>query len=671
MRFRFLFFFIPALLIFNSVFAQDVSSLIRSAETSRSDSVRAVAYRSLIEHYHFSDMDSALYWARTGISFTREINDVRQEALMTTLMGQILERHGVMSQAREQYVQALELFRAIGDIPGIASTTNGLGVVAGRTGKYDEATRHFLEALALYEQIDSRAGMVQALIKLGVVNDHMGNLDRALDYYLRAETLNTEMGSSVAGLTLLNNIGIIYGRRNDLRQALSYFSRGLREADSAKNTGVYIILLGSMGTAYEKIGKPDSAWYYQQRALTMARRNHLPEEESRSLVNLSALVHKSNPQQSLEFLQDALEIAQRINHLMLMTEIYESMIALYKEQNQYKLAMELTEKRQQIKDSIFSVEKSREIANLQATQELARQEDEIRHLALQNEKSVFQRNIMVGIAIAAVAMILVVWFYNTRISNLNTELLKKQLELRNSNNIKDKLFSVLGHDLRAPLNRVIGLLNLLALKHEDQEESAIIVKLKQQSQSTLETLDNLLMWGQNQLKGIRLNQQTLHATDHIGKCIFLTDNYAVQKGVELINDVQPHIYVYADPSHFDFVMRNLLSNAVKFSHSGGAVNIEAREMENGEEIVFSISDSGIGIPKNQIGKIFTALTESVKGTWNEKGTGIGLMLCHEYINQNGGRLWVESEEGTGSTFYFSLKKEKVATPEKEPTPQLV
>src|SRR5690606_26428280 len=209
---------------------------------------------------------------------------------------------------------------------------------------------------------------------------------------LKAEGINAVTASSNATLTLLNNIGIIYGRRGEYRTALTYFQRGIRQSDPSQHINAHIALLGSLGIAYQRIGMQDSAWHYQQQAMSMSRLNQLPEEEARSLVNLAALVADPDPDQSLRLLNQALDIAKRIHQLVLITEIYESMIDIHKGQNEFRMAMELAEKRQQLKDSLFSIEKAREIPNLQATQELARQENEIRHLALQNEKSKVQRN---------------------------------------------------------------------------------------------------------------------------------------------------------------------------------------------------------------------------------------------------------------------------------------
>ena len=623
------------------------------------DSLKISAYQNLINHYKYSNIDSALYYAKEGLDYAREKQYAPGEAIMINNLGQVNERHGFMELAETQYLQACEIFRTLENKNGVASTTNGLGVIAGRTGRYDEATKYFLEALALFQATGNAQGIVQTYIKLGVVSDHLGNSDQALAYYLRAEELNATDPSSSAFLTLMNNIGIIYGKRNDLRVATTYFKKGLKHSDPEKFTGIHIALLGSLGLAYKNVGMTDSAWHFQQQALSMARQNRLPEEEARALVNLAALVDKSDPSQSFQLLTEALAITERIQELKLKTEVYEAMIAHYKQRHEFGLALELSEKRQLLKDSLFSLAKSREIANLHAIQELARQDDEIKDLALKNERSIFQRNLMIGVALAAIAIIGIVWFYNTKVSHLNGALLAKQNELKRSNNIKDKLFSILGHDLRAPLSQVIGFLNALSLKNLGKDDSSLVEKLRLQSEHTLATLDNLLMWGHNQLKGIRLNQQTLRVKEQVTKSIFLTNDYAAQKNITLVNSIPPDLNIHVDPSHFDFVIRNLLSNAIKFSHSGGTVLLEAVSFAD-QEVIFSVRDSGVGIHPELRKTIFTANAQSLQGTWKEKGTGIGLMLCREYIIENGGRMWLESEEGKGSTFYFSLKKTLIA-----------
>lgn len=661
MKYRAVLFLYFAVLIPGS--GQVVPALLKEIRNAENDSLKIVAYQELVNHLRYSHLDSTLLFARQGLAYAQRRNYEYGEATMLNVLAQVHERHGFLDLAKTQYTQARAIFTRLQSTKGIAGTTNGLGVVAGRTGRYDEATRHFLDALQQFESIGDSTGIVQTYIKLGVVSDLLGDLDKALTYYLKAEELNAAPPSANASLTLMNNIGIIYGKRHDIPTALKYFHKGLAQSDPKKTTVVHIALLSSLGIAYEKAGNDDSSLYFQQQALSMAKETNLPEEEARALVNLSSLLRKSDPAGSLALLEEALAITERIQQQNLMTEVYEAMIHLHKREGNYQKALELSEKRQLLKDSLFSMQKSKEIANLHANHELAKQENEIRSLALSNEKSMMQRNIMIVIALVCVTMILIVWYFNTKITNLNRQLISNQTELRSSNTVKDKLFSILGHDLRAPLTRVISLLNVLDQTSSD--ESEIIMKLRQQSVNTLETLDNLLLWGQRQLKGIRLNQQTIHVKEQISKTIFLTGDYASQKDVRLVDHTPTDIQVHADPSHFDFVVRNLLSNAIKFSHSGGTIEINAY-VAGDKQVVLSIRDSGVGIPKDlQLG-IFDSGNESVRGTWNEKGTGIGLMLCREYVSENGGRLWVESEPGKGSTFYFSLLQEQtVLRPEVE------
>lgn len=639
--------------------AQSLSKLVSAIENAQTDSLKIEAYERAVRHYRYKHQDSALYFANKGLSYARLKHYAIGEGTMIDLIGNIYERHGQLDLAGKHYLEAQQIFSRAGYQRGVAKTKNGLGVVAGRTGAYDLATRHFLEALKLYEEIQDSAGVVRTYTKLGVVSDQMGNLDKALAYYLKAETLNSELPSSNASLALLNNIGIIYGRRNDYSTALKYFARGLRDSDPHNSTGVHIALLGSMGLAYGLSGNRDSAWFYQQQALSLARQNNMPEEEARSLVNLADLVRTTDPDQSLVLLNEALNISERIQQLKLLTEVYDAMIKVHKSQSDYALALEMTEKRQLLQDSLFNITKSKEIASLHATHELASREIEIRNLALKNEKSIFQRDLMIGVAMLAIMMIGIVWFYNTKISNLNTMLIRKQNELKDSNTVKDKLFSVLGHDLRAPMTRIIGLLNVLSSKHQQQDEKTVIERLASQSMNTLETLDNLLLWGQRQIKGIKLDQEILSVKEHVRKNILLSSDYATQKNIQIIDNVPPGIQVYADPSHFDFIMRNLLSNALKFSHTGGHVSVNAVPGDGGQ-IVFSIRDSGVGIPTTDQRRIISGNSDSHEGTWNEKGTGIGLLLSKEYIVENGGRLWLESEEGKGSTFYFSLRQKTVS-----------
>jgi PAS domain S-box-containing protein len=220
---------------------------------------------------------------------------------------------------------------------------------------------------------------------------------------------------------------------------------------------------------------------------------------------------------------------------------------------------------------------------------------------------------------------------------------------------KDKFFSIIAHDLKTPFNSIIGFSEILVEQVKEknyqgiEEYTGIILK---SSQRAMDLLTNLMEWSRSQTGKMEFNPAYFQMTRLINEVELLLDNAAGQKSIVITNTVPDNIAVYADENMMSAVLRNLISNAIKFTHPGGKINISA---EKKEELTVSVSDNGIGIPKNRIEQLFRIDENySTSGTQNEKGTGLGLILCKEFIEKHGGKIWVESEEGKGSIFHFTL-----------------
>jgi signal transduction histidine kinase len=181
--------------------------------------------------------------------------------------------------------------------------------------------------------------------------------------------------------------------------------------------------------------------------------------------------------------------------------------------------------------------------------------------------------------------------------------------------------------------------------------------LEKNAIASFETLQNLLSWGKSQIKGVTLAQTVFDANGAAGSERRLISNAAEDKAIQITNNMPDGVMVYADMNHYKFIMRNLLSNAVKYTKNGGTIEISAKP-DNKGFVVFSVADNGVGMAADVCKNIFNSFGKSVPGTENEHGNGIGLKLCQEFVEQNGGRIWVESEQGKGSTFFFSLKEGK-------------
>jgi signal transduction histidine kinase len=262
-------------------------------------------------------------------------------------------------------------------------------------------------------------------------------------------------------------------------------------------------------------------------------------------------------------------------------------------------------------------------------------------------------------------------FYN-RTRRLNALLNEANASLQETNNVKDKLFSVLAHDLRSPFVTIISLLSLINddddMPAADRKELIDMVSVT--STASLDILTNLLKWGEMQIKGIRLNTIDLNPTELIERNIAMLSATAGIKGIRLINLVDPDILVMSDRDHFEFILRNLLSNAIKFTNEGGEVIVTSQINHSENEARFIVADNGVGIEPEKAAQIFEISNISSNGTKEEKGTSLGLLLCKEFIEANKGKIWVESEVGVGSKFIFSLKLSSIKSNKKPSEPNL-
>jgi len=233
---------------------------------------------------------------------------------------------------------------------------------------------------------------------------------------------------------------------------------------------------------------------------------------------------------------------------------------------------------------------------------------------------------------------------------------KSDSKLKESNDTKDKFFSIIAHDLRSPFNNILGFSELLienSNNYEAAETEKYLGIINSSANNTLILLDNLLNWAKSQTGKISFNPEKIILSNVILEIIKLKKSIAKAKNISLNYFSSDEIEVYADENMLKTVLRNLIFNAIKFTKLGGHINIYAVSIQDHVEI--SISDNGVGMKDETRKKLFNISTNiTTKGTANEKGSGLGLVLCKEFVEKLGGNIWVESEEGKGSTFHFTL-----------------
>lgn len=244
--------------------------------------------------------------------------------------------------------------------------------------------------------------------------------------------------------------------------------------------------------------------------------------------------------------------------------------------------------------------------------------------------------------------------YREQIDIKNNQLSKDRDEMEKLNFTKDKIFSIISHDLRSPIASLQAVLSLLRSDHISVDEfKTASAGLEKQVQQLRNSLDELLTWSKAQLHGMKAEPENIQLKPLVSEVISVNRIAARDKNIIVTTNIANDPEVYCDPNMLKSVITNLVTNAIKFTPVGGAVSIFCRK--GIDKIVICVEDTGIGIPTENLEKILTpSIHFTTRGTNNEKGTGLGLVMCRDFISKNGGTLEIKSEDGKGSLFTITL-----------------
>jgi signal transduction histidine kinase len=340
---------------------------------------------------------------------------------------------------------------------------------------------------------------------------------------------------------------------------------------------------------------------------------------------------------------------------------------LWELKDDYKKSLTYYKQYKESEDSLFSQEMQSKLLRDQIRFETEARDSKIAVLSEQQDlqkselkKQEFLRNILAVVATLTVILLVTVYRSGQRRMKINKLLLqhqdemdKRTDELERLNQVKDKFFSIISHDLRSPINALAGLLDLIdrgAIKPEELHLHTTELKVRFNHTRTL--LNNLLDWTLLQMDKLSLQPSKVNLYSIVNENISLLNNLQ-NKQIEIINEVPVDAVGFADANTTNLVIRNLLTNAIKFTNDNGKVEVSAKKSDHFWELC--VKDNGIGIKPEVLAILFDKTSPyTTRGTANEKGTGLGLILCKEFVEKNGGSIWVESTEDKGSAFWFTL-----------------
>jgi signal transduction histidine kinase len=564
--------------------------------------------------------------------------------------------------------------------------------------QYAKALPLFIESYNLFKSIGDTAGMIKAKNNIAITYSYQGLIEKSLEILREnlAMIENTEFHNEIA--KTLNNIAVDLKNLGQLSQALKYYFKALEIAE--RNN-----LISSLGNYYNNVGniyidmnKLDSALYFYQKSLLI----RLEIKDKQGIKNTyqglgQYYIKTKNYKKAIEYFEMSMAIANEIGIVYEIASAAKDLSVTYSKLGNYEKAYKNQVLYTQMNDSLKSVETVQLITRIELEsafekereiQRLAKEKTEAENRLTQLRNKGF-RNILLSAIIVLIVLIALVYRnyllkrnHNTDLTIRNDEILLQKEEImaqRNSietqkehlqelNHTKDKFFSIIAHDLINPLNGMMGLTNNMIgsiKQHGDKDLLSSFMLLRQTAWRTFSLLQNLLEWAQTQTGRIAFNPTPASLNEIIDSNIELHKLKLNEKKLNLHFKRNGNTNVFVDPNMLNTIVRNLISNAIKFTPENGKIYIHYSDCEKSKDIagceenfvLLSIKDTGVGIDKEIIDKLFKFdIGYTTYGTNNEKGTGLGLALTKEFVEMNSGKIWVESELGSGTTFKITLPK---------------
>ena len=584
------------------------------------------------------------------------------------------------------YNKSKALFNALNDTLSVAKVNNSIGLIEIKRGNYNRGLQFSLAAIKELEKRNLISDLNLAYRNLAKAYYNTNLFEKAMEFYLKALGVQMKLNDSKGINESHSKLAELYSNKKEHRKAIEYYEKVLKSSES-NNDSIRGYVFSKLGGEYLMFNDYDKATKYLIQGYNINTRTKNKAGLLLTLNNLGDLNLKQGRLNIAEKqLLDAGEIAKSLNNKIELLRHYKLMKSLDSTRQRFDRAfvwqreyyeLNTSLKKTKIKP-ITSTEKPTNIelnTNSGSQPEVNVSTDKVT-LAdnVEMNKALDKYKIILYALLAALIVVsaLLVFTYlkrnssikdlqeleekNVKIELQNEAFSEQTKHLENVNNVKDKLFSIVSHDLKDSLSSINGFIDLLkdgSLTREEFDD--LIPELSENANNASLLLFNLLNWSKSQMQSLEPKPSLFDIQEVFESKVKLVDQRMESKGITLV-DHTLRDFAYADRSMFEIVIQNLLANALKFCKNGDTITV-SNYISNGSCIV-SIADTGIGVSKENLSKLFKNNSFTTMGTNNEKGTGLGLSICKELVELNHGKIWVESTQGIGSTFYVQLPKSR-------------
>lgn len=523
---------------------------------------------------------------------------------------------------------------------------------------------------------------------LGNLNYAIKNYPRAAQYWQKATEHYSKSGIGKELIGAMNNIALATRKQGFFPEALMIYDSALFYAKQVQDTAWVGIIAGNMGDIEFEHGNYSKAIPLFELNIRYNLLTSQWDDLAMAYPKLARCFVKvrqfEQAKNYLDSLDSWLAESKRINYVY--GKIYGTLIQTYKnqawaewysEQGKYAEAYRFQQKYIENYIEHEKLTNQEHLSRIQTELEVERkgkenlvlkQQTENDYIEIQRQKIL--NMVVITFLVFFIGVAIIFYRMMKQRQKLNRQLLiqkeeinsqKEELHQQNSqleqvNSTKNRLFAIISHDLRSPINNLKGVLEILDMDLPKEQQKEILQDTSRLMDNTFNTLENLLHWAKWQMNGAQYFPQQIDIQEISYQICSLFSQTAASKRIELANQITEATFAWADRDQIELILRNLVGNALKFTPQGGKVWVQTKNTENGLIQIF-VSDNGVGMTSDRLVKLFdNQQISSTRGTAGEKGTGLGLLMCKEFAEQNGGTLTITSKIGEGTVFCVSLPK---------------
>ena len=551
----------------------------------------------------------------------------------------IYQQFGYLKNSLVLYQKALQISQLVKDSFNVARANQQIASAFVENGKIDEAEKMYIDARIIFTRLDKKEEVVNINNAIGLIYLQKKKFDSAMANFNAALAASRQLGYTYGEKKSCYNLALLYKEKNDKERAVRFLNRAI-EMDESTN---------------DKYGL----------ALSRLQLSRLYNADAQTDLAVSSAL-------------ESYKSAKQVSALQIMIDALKEIIQAYRNKRDYN---KVSEWQAVLIDTLVSKDKNEKGYALDFLEIIRQHENRqllVSKQALEAEQSAkLQRILLIIATLAFVALSVLAYLlyknYNksrmfaaelehkneiieknaAALDKLNKAISAQNQSLEEENRMKDKLLSIISHDLRHPMVNTKSILELINLKLVTEKETEeLLEQLEGQYVRSIALLDNLLFWIRGQMKGKDLELAPVNVHELIDGMINEQRMSVQSKSIRMENETSHDMSITGDKEMLKIIFRNLLSNAIKFTPSNGTIRLSSYRDDHYNYIV--VKDSGIGMSRATLQKVNARQYFSSKGTSNEKGSGFGLILCHDLIRMHKGELLIESEPGRGSTFVVKI-----------------